>query len=254
MERVSASKSVFLTIDHVGKNYLPLVEDLKGKNIMYMDIVPMQSIPYNTTLSGFTSMNAVVSLADKIGNAMPIKEIPAKRFSIADNGGNRLPIMQSISLPNSYIDIIDPNDVGKVVVFVFWYQQNLYSASDTTATTQIDSIETNIITIDNRNLMPDLRALAGKRFRKLSFVAPAYSRAGIAGVTLTEAENIYISLYKGNYAVVDLLPLLELYDLYQLDDICWKNIQFDLNNSFVIVGGNNDYRGKVVFLNVTYEN
>ena len=254
MERISASKSVFVPIEHIGKNYLPLVEDLRNQVIMYVDIVPMDSIPYNLSAIGFSSNNAILSFADKIGNAYPFKDIPAKRFNIADNGGNRLPIMRVLSLQNSYIDVIDPADVGKVVVFVFWYQQDLYSANDTAVTTQIDSIEVPIQTISQRNLMPDLRALAHKRFRRLSFVAPAYARTGISGVTDLESINIYVSLYKGNFAVLDLLPLPELNDLYALDCIALKNIQFDLNNSFVIVGGNNDYRGKVVFLNVTYEN
>lgn len=253
MKRISASKTVFVKINNIGKNHLPDVEDLKDRVIKYVDIVPMSSIPYDASAVGFQSMDAILTLADKIGNAYPYKDIPANRFNPSANLGARPEIGRCISLPNSYIDIQDPADVGKVAVFVFFYDMPGFSSVDRSVNVLVDSIETPIRTIDQRNLMPDLRALAGKKYRNFSFSAPQKTLTGATGVTTAEARNCYVSLYKGNYAVLDLLPLPELYDVYYLEQLTFNNIIFDLNNSFVVVGGNNNYVGKSVYLNVAYE-
>ena len=220
---------------------------------MYLDAVPMATLPYSTA-TGLTTPSGYLSLADKIGNALPIKQLPIERFDISKNGGSRIPLMRALSLSNCYYECTDASEIGKVLVLVFWYQQPYYASADKTANTLTDSVEVPITVVGQKNLMPDLRALAGKRYRRISFVAPAITQALATGITLSEAENCYVSLYKGNYAICDLLPLPELYDLYLLEQIKLRNIQFDLNNSFIVVGGSVNLVGKSVFFNVSYEN
>ena len=251
LKKVSGAKSVFVKINNLGRNFLPLVEDLRDRMIKYVDFVPVSSIPYSTA-TAYTG-GGFLSLADVNGNFYPYYGIPMDRFDITQNLGRRPPVMRKISLPNSYIEVTDPSDVGKVVCLVFFYDLPQYSARNTVTDAIIDSAEVTINLSQARNVFPDLRTMAGKRFRHISFSAPTKTFSGQTGITLSEAGNVFISFVKGNYAVIDMLPLIEFYDIPQIEDLNFSNIVFDFTNSFVTVGGTQNLDGKTVMVNLSYE-
>lgn len=256
LKKVSASKTVFVQLSQLGRNYLPYVEDLKNKLIKYVDIVGVSSIAY-TTDTAFQSMKGFLTLADKTGNAYPIYRVPLDRFDIAQNLGARMLVSRVVSIQNSWIEITDPADVGKVACLVVWYDQPMYSSHNHTLDLSVDSFETPIVSQTARNLFPDNRTMVGKRFRSLQFAAPALTPSLAPGVTYSEALDLYVSIYKGNYAILDLLPLVELYNINNIDNLELSNILFDFTNSWILQGGNGSGTslvGKSVFLNATYEN
>ena len=256
LKRISASKTILVPIAQLGRNFMPYTEDLKGKYIKYVDIVKVSSLPYQTG-TPFTSMKGFMTLADVLGNAYPIYSMPLAKFDIEQNLGARQAVNRIVSWQNSYIDITDPADIGKVAVVVVWYDHLAYSAEDSTCDISIDSFEVPIVSQTFKNLFPDNRTMVGKRFRQLTFAAPTVTPSLATGVTLTEARDLYVSLYKGNFAIFDTLPLIELYNVLEIEQLEYRNIVFDFTNSFVLQGGNGSGTslvGKTVFLNATYEN
>ena len=70
-----------------------------------------------------------------------------------------------------------------------------------------------------------------------------------------QARNIFVTLQKGNYRVIDALPLLEFYELGLLQSVDFANIIFDFTNSYLSIGqaASADLVGKSVLLNAVYE-
>lgn len=257
LKKVSGAKCVFVKLQNIGRNYFPFVEDLKDRTIRYLDVVPVTSLPYpfinDTPVSQFDGL--YVCVADKQGNQYPIYALPIDRLDITKNMGRRQSVNRQISMSDSYVDCEDPALVGQVVCFVVWYDLVDYSAPDTTPDLAIDSVEVEILSSQNNNVFPDNRTMAGRRFRRISFPAVSPTISGTTGLSKSEMMDCYVSFVKGNYAVIDNVPLAEFYDIdYIYDQLCFANICFDFTNSFVTVGGTANYDGRMVMFNLTYEN
>lgn len=257
LKKISGSKTVLVKINNLGKNNLPFIEDLKDKQIKYIDVVAVTSLPYISAncISNFDT--AYLTLADKTGNKFPYLNIPLLQYMTVYNQGVKPFIGSVISLQNSYVTVTDSSDLGKYVVLVFWYDNVSYSQRNTTLDLSIDAFEVPIISATMKNQLPDNRTMVGKRFRRLFSSFPDVTASFKTGITYTDSKDLYLSLYKGNYAVIDTLPICLLYDQFLYEKLELSNIIFDFTNSFILVGGNgsgSSLIGKTVFLNAEYEN
>lgn len=253
-KKVSGAKSVIVQITGVGKNYLPYVEYLNGRYIKYVDYVTVGSLVAKDGATISSTDNITVTLANSAGNAYFVKDEPLKRFDVEENLGIRKPIMQKISLQNSYLQVSDGALVGKSVVLTFWYDLPEYSSRNKSDNVITDGWETPIVSATAHNQMPDNRTMVNKRFRRLSVTFQSYLPTLTDGITMEQARHIYLTLQKGTFKVIDTVPICEFYEIGKLQGIEFANIVFDFTNSYLEVGsGATDCEGKSVLINAVYE-
>lgn len=256
MKKVSGSKTVVLTINKLGSNHLPFIEDLKDKYIKYIDTVIMDvALPGVSTTTVSDNEDLFLTLASKSGNIYTTKNMPLVRYDVETNLGVRVPIMQKISLQNSYVTNEDPTKIGQSVILVFWYDEPGYSARNKTTETLIDGFAIPIITNTGKNKMPDNRTMNNKRFRKFFVTYPGNTPTLGTGITKSQADSLYITFQKSGYALLENLPLKLLFQLSNLDFIEFANIIFDFTYSYAQVGGisGTGFTGSEIFINCEYE-
>ena len=145
-------------------------------------------------------------------------------------------------------------------MLIFWYDLPEYSRANKSELTITDSLTVPLTTAVRHNILPDEERMALKRFRRILLGTPTTTPDYQTGLGQSELANVYITLRKGSYNVVENLPLPFLHQLYAVEKSEFANIVFDLQNSYLTIGGNNtipnvqtDYIGKSVFLNMVYE-
>lgn len=268
---ITGAKTLLVNINNTGKNFLPYSEELKDRIIRYIDVVPMDMLPDSDgdVFTDFTS--AYLSLADYNGNAYMSYNVPLERYNPITNGGVRIPINKKISLQNSYIAVPSSTEVGNTVVMVVYYEDEMYSYPNSTYDLAVDSFEVKIKSLDFNNPLPDNRTLVNKRIRGLALpivpVTPSYTPCINANVPLGFG---YITLQKNNYVILDHMPLMLFLEPYYLKSLVLRNIEFDLVNSYVTIGGSTakfnavygeaaaalieEFLAGSFFINVLYEN
>ena len=259
-KKLSGAKAVLVPITAMGKNALPYIEDLKDRYIKYIDFYPSQYLP-DTTAQGLTVTDSMyLTLADRTGNMFYVKDMPLERFNYQQTTGCRQAVCNKISLQNSYILCQNAAAVGTTALLVFWYDLPEYSRANKSELTITDSLTVPITTAVRHNVLPDEERMAQKRFRRILLGIPTTTPDYNTGLTAAQLQNLYITLRKGTYNVVENLPLYLLYQLAMVEKAEFANIVFDLQNSYLTIGGANtienvatDYIGKSVFLNMVYE-
>ena len=259
-KKLSGAKAVFVPITQVGKNYLPFVEDLRDRYIKYIDFYPVVYLPDTTATGTQSSADIYFTIADKTGNAYLVKEMPLDRFNYMQTTGIRQAICAKMSLQNSYLTNMDSNNIGTVAMLIFWYDLPEFSAANSTEYLITDSLSIPLTTAIRQNTLPDELRMAQKRFRRILLGAPSYTPDYQQALTSSELSNIYLTLRKGSYNVVENVPVVLLYQLWMIEKAEFSNIIFDLQSSFLTIGGANtipnvqtDYIGKNVFFNFVYE-
>lgn len=258
-KKLSGAKAVFVKLTKLGANALPYIDDLADRYIKYIDFYPVQYLPDTDAAGLQTDENIYLTLADKVGNQLYIKDMPLARFNYKQTTGNRQFVGNKLSLPNSYITCTDSTQIGKTAMLVFWYDLPEYSRANKSELTITDSLTVPITTTIRHNILPDEERMALKRFRRILLGTPTTTPDYQTGLTTDQLANVYITLRKGTYNVVENLPLIFLWQLQMICKSEFANIVFDLQNSYLTIGGANtisnaaDYIGKCVFLNMVYE-
>lgn len=258
--KLSGAQLVLVEIKRVGKNYLPLVENIRGRIIKFIDFAPAAYLP-GTDVAGVTvNQDMYFTIANEPGNEYIHFEMPLERFDYTATLGIRQPICSKVSLQNSYIDCQDANQVGKIAALVFYYDLPEYSARNTTDKVMTDAITIPLVTATRYNQFPDTDRLTGKRFRRFLLGTPTITPDLQNGLDANKLQNIYVTLRKGTYNILENVPVTILYQLQMLEKSEWANIIFDFQNSFLTIGGagtipnvTTDYVGKSVFMNLVYE-
>ena len=270
---ITGAKTITVAINKLGENFLPYNEELKDKVIRYIDVVPMGLLPQSNG-DVFTDFeNCTLTLADYNGNSYFAYNVPLDRYNPIKTGGVRLPINKKISLQNSYIFVAENNaQIGNSVVVVVYYEDEFYSYPNTTNDLAVDAVEVKINSLDFNNMLPDNRTLVGKRIRGLALpdvtLTPSFTKS--INKILINNKWGYITLQKNNYVILDHLPLFLLLEPYYLSSLQFRNIELDLINSYITIGGStakinemfgedaqliiDDLLAGSVFLNVLYEN
>lgn len=259
--KLSGAQLVLVEIKHLGKNYLPLVEYMRGRMVKYIDFCQTTYLPGIANAVGMSDTSDMYfTIMNEFGNTELHRYMPLERFDYAATLGIRQPICAKISMQNSYIECRNAANVGKVVALMFYYDLPEYSARNTKDTVATDAISIPLITAIRYNQLPDTDRLTGKRFRKLLLGTPSVTPDLQNGLDAAKLANCYITLRKGTYNVVENMPLMLLYQLQMLEKSEWANIIFDFQNSYITIGGagtipnvNADYIGKSVFMNLQYE-
>lgn len=256
-KKISGAKLVLVPIRQVGKNYFPYVEDLKNRYIKYIDFHPAQYLP-GTTDTGVTYTSEgdfYVTLANEIGNKLLFNRMPLEDFAYIQTNGVRTPIGAKLSMQNCYVECTDSSYVGQTMALVFYYDLPQFSARNCTDILITDSVSVPITTATFYNSFPDEERMAGKRFRFVNFSPTNTTPENQPGL-ISNQNDCYLTLRKGSYNVLENVPLTVLYQVTKLEKLEFANIIFDLQSSYITVGGAGTLTsviGKHAFFNLTYE-
>ena len=258
--KLSGAQLVLVPIDRVGRNYFPLVENLRGRVIKFIDFFPTTYLPDTAASGCASSVDMFITIKNEYGNTDIHCDLPLERLDYIQTLGVRQPICSKISLPNCYVDCQDAGNVGTTAAFVFWYDLPEYSQRNTTDTLITDAISVPLTTAIRYNALPDSDRMTGKRFRRILLGIPNQTPDLQTGLGASELQNVYLTLRKGSYNICENLPVPILWQLQMLHKSEFQNIIFDFQSSYLTIGGagtipnvNNDYIGKSVFFNLQYE-
>lgn len=248
---------VLVPITKLGENKFPWVENIRNRFIKYIDFYACEYLPGIKDAGLTTTDNMYVTITNAAGNTELIRNLPLARFDYTQTLGIRQPIFNNISLSDCSVVCQNKDAIGTVAAFIFWYDLPDFSQRNTTTQLVTDSITVPIRTTSGRNVFPDLDRMAGKRFRRIILGTPTITPDLYDG--LEQLDSIYMTLRKGSYNVLDNVPVKLMYQLDMLEKSEFQNIIFDLQSSFLTVGGDGEnpdadtYLGKSVFFNMQYE-
>lgn len=258
--KLSGAQLVLVEIKRIGRNYLPLVENIRGRFIKFVDFYPANYLPETTSAGVATSADMFFTIFNEFGTEEIHRELPLERFDYTQTLGVRQAVGSKIALQRSYINCQNAANVGKTAALVFWYDLPEYSQRNTTDTLITDAISVPLTTAVRYNALPDTDRLTGKRFRRLLLGAPTTTPDLQTGLDMTKLMNCYLTLRKGTYNIVENLPVAMLWQLQMLEKSEFQNIIFDFQNSYITIGGAGtipnvatDYIGKSIFFNLQYE-
>lgn len=258
--KLSGAQSVLVPITTVGRNYFPFVENINGRFIKYIDFAPASYLPDTTDPGLATSANSFITIFNKWGNTEIIRELPLERIDYTSTLGIRQPVCSEVAVADCYINCQDPAQVGKTALLVFWYDLPEYSARNTKDAVVTDSVSIPLTTGIRYNQFPDVNRMVGKRFRRILLSCPDTTPNMEPGIAEADAQNVYLTLRKGSYNILDSVPVSLMRQLAMVNKSEFQNIIFDFQSSFLTIGGQGtiptlatDYIGKSVFLNLQYE-
>lgn len=260
-KKLSGAQLVLVPITRIGQNKFPFVENIKRRYIKYIDFYPVTYLPGTSDTGTTSTADMFVTIYNSVGNTQLVRDLPLERFNYQQTLGIRQQIGSYISLSDCYVDCQNQSMVGTVAAFVFWYDLPEFSERNTTDSTCMDFVTVPLTNSVRYNLFPDDDKMVGKRFRRILSSAPGTTPDYRAGVTAAQLANLYLTLRKGSYNVLENVPVAMLSQLQMLEKSEFQNIIFDFNSSFITIGGagtipnvNTDYVGKAVFLNLEYQN
>lgn len=260
--KISGAQMVLVPIKQLGKNKFPWVENLRNRYIKFIDFYGADYLP-GTAEQGLTSTNSIfVTIANSSGNKEFIRNLPLERLDYQQTLGVRQEIGSYISLSDCYVNCQNEAAINTVAAFIFWYDLPEFSKSNATDTLITDSISVPIVTSVRYNQFPDIERMTNKRFRRILISEQSVTPDGNPGVPGSALQNIYMTLCKGSYNVLENVPVLLLYQLAMIQKTEFANIIFDFQSSYLTIGGANsipvedfeeNYLRKSVFFNVQYE-
>lgn len=253
--KLSGAQLVLVPINKIGENYFPLVENLRGRFIKYIDFYGCRYLPGTSNIGLNTTHNMYITIANPYGNKQLIRNLPLERLDFKQTLGVRQPIFSNLSLSDCSVNCQNSGAIGKYAAFVFWYDFPEFSAKNSKKELITDFVSIPITTNTRMNLFPDEERMTNKRFRRLLLATPDTTPDGYAGLSPNDLNNVFVTLRKGSYNIVENLPVMLLYQLEMLEKTEFSNIIFDFHSSFLTVGGAGslDYIGQSVFFNLQYE-
>ena len=260
-KKLSGAQLVLVPIVRVGQNKFPFVENIKRRYIKYIDFYPATYLPGTPDTGTTSTADMFVTIYNSVGNTQIIRDLPLERFNYKQTLGIRQQIGSYISLSDCYVNCLDAANVGTVAAFIFWYDLPEFSERNTTDNTCMDFVSIPVTNPTRYNMFPDEDKLVGKRFRRILSSAPTTTPDYKNSLTAAQLENVYLTLRKGSYNVLENVPVAMLNQLQMLEKSEFQNIIFDFNSSYIMIGGAGtipnvvaDYVGKAVFLNMEYAN
>lgn len=259
--KLSGAQLVLVPITRLGENYLPVVQYLRDRMIKYIDFYPSVYLPGVANAVGLASTDDMyMSIKNQQGNEYLHYEIPLERFNYAQTLGVRQAIFSKISLENSYINCQDKSNIGKVAALMVYYDLPEYSARNNTEKVITDAVSIQLLNDTRNNVFPDSDRMTGKRFRRILLGTPSVTPDLKNGLDQNKLQNIFVTLRKGSYNVIENMPVLLLWQLQMMEKSEFQNIIFDFSDSYLTIGGagtipnvKTDYIGKAVFFNMQYE-
>lgn len=251
---------VLVPITKMGENKFPWVENIRNRYIKFLDFYGARYLPGTDVTGLTTTRDMYITITNSNGNTQIIRNLPLERLDYRKTLGIRQPIGSTISLSDCSVVCQNEDAIGTTAAFIFWYDLPDYSRANSTDRLITDSVSVLLTTSVRYNLFPDVDRMTGKRFRRLLVSFQKITPDLYDGVGESALENIYLTLRKGTYNVLENVPVMLLYQLAMLQKTEFANIIFDFQSSFLTIGGagtipnvDEDYIGKSVFMNLQYE-
>lgn len=258
--KLSGAQLVLVPITKMGENKFPWVENIRGRYIKYLDFYGGSNyLPGTDAVALRNTNNMYVTITNEAGNTQIIRNLPLERLDYRKTLGIRQPIASKVCLSDCSVICQNEDAVGTTAAFLFWYDLPDFSRANSTDKLVTDSVSIPIVTSIRYNVFPDVDRMNGKRFRRL-LVSPQFTTPeGQDGLSESSIADVYLTLRKGTYNVLENVPLLLLYQLALIQKTEFANITFDFHSSYLTVGGAGtnpnaqDMVGKYVFINLQYE-
>lgn len=257
--KLSGAQMVLVPITKIGENKFPWVENIRSRFIKFIDFYGCRYLPGTTEIGLETTENMFVTIKNSSGNTELLRNLPLARLDYEQTIGIRQPIFSNIALSDCVVNCQNESAVGTVAAFIFWYDLPDFSQKNTTKQLITDAVSVPLITSIGRNQFPDSERMAGKRFRRIILGIPSVTPDLYDGLAPSNLRNIYMTLRKGSYNILDNVPVMLMYQLSMLQKSEFQNIVFDLQSSYLTIGGDNTipdletYIGRSVFFNMQYE-
>lgn len=259
-QKLSGAQLVLVPITKLGENKFPWIENIRSRFIKFVDFYPTQYLPGTTATGLQTTESMFITFKNASGNTEFIRNLPLQRLDYTKTLGVRQPIFSNIALTDCSVNCQNADAIGTVAAFVFWYDLPEFSAKNSTKHLVTDAVSIPLTTIYGRNTLPDIERMTSKRFRRILLGDPMITPDYNDGVSLDQAQNLYITLRKGSYSIFENVPVMFLYQLAMLQKTEFQNIIFDFQSSYITIGGDGsiedleeNYIGKSVFFNMQYE-
>lgn len=256
---VSGAIGFYVPYKNEQKLYLPDIQELKGKKIKYIDVVPLTLAADETVLIGnYANYSLYFNLMEKDTNDFQIKDMPIAEFNIEINKGNKYFIDKVIDFPNSYIaNYSSVAATGQAIFCVAWYDEPAVM-QNVPSMKKLDYDTFEVVATDATNglfLFDENRTLYNRNFRNIVF--PFYGSANTTprGNTATAETNAFLTLQKHNLAYIRNVPVRCFYQLTDCYRMRLQNITFDFTNSYVKVAPSlvSAVKGKSFFFTAEFE-
>ena len=258
--KLSGAQMVLVPITKMGENRFPWVENIRSRFIKFIDFYGCRYLPNTSDVGLTTTEDLFVTIKNSAGNTELIRNLPLARFDYTQTLGIRQPIFCNIALSDCVVNCQNEDAVGTTAAFIFWYDLPEFSQKNTTKQLITDSVSIPLTTPVGRNTFPDLDRMAGKRFRRILLGVTSKTPDLYRGLGNDELKNVYMTLRKGSYNVLENVPVMLMWQMAMLQKSEFQNIIFDFQNSYLTVGGagniqsfDEDYKNNSVFLNMQYE-
>lgn len=244
MQHFSRSKTIFVKLAKLGRNYLPFIKELESNVVKYIDI-QQSFIDFdgNDIIETVTS-GAYITLLDRYGN-MFYDNVDIVNFTPGYFLGQRKLIDRKLILQNCFIECPTSQMIGEVVALTFYWDEVKFSSPISSEKTYKDYVELLLAPSQSRTVVtrikfPDIRNIAGKKIRS---IRPQY----LTGQTVTPLgyntlpqnsdvqSSVYLTLANGNTILVDSLNLLSMMDVYQLTPMFFDNLLINFPDSYITV-------------------
>lgn len=251
---------VLVPITKLGENKFPWVENIRSRFIKYIDFYGSTAFLPGTQQPGLTVTDSMfVTIKNASGNTELIRKLPLERLDYEKTIGVRQPIFSNIAVSDCSVDCQNEDAIGTVAAFIFWYDLPDFSTKNSTTQLVTDFLSVPLVTKFGRNQFPDQDRMAGKRFRRILLGTPSVTPDLYEGVSGVGLNSIFMTLRKGNYNILENVPVRLMYQLEMLQLSEFQNIIFDMQSSYLTIGGDGAYPGadaligKSVFFNLQYE-
>lgn len=242
MQTISRSKTIFVAINKIGRNYLPFVKELQTYPVKYIDIQSSYVVLPNGTVAKTINNNVYLTLADATGNLF-YDNIDIINFTPNEFLGQRKLIGTKLILQNCFLANTERANIGSVVAITFYWDEPRFAYTTTGKKYFKETIELMLAPISTPTSFqkinfPDIRNLANKRIRA---IRPAYlsqstvSPLGHKIFERAEEFSVYLTLANGNNILIDHLNLELMSDINLLDYMSFENILINFPNSYINV-------------------
>ena len=242
MQTISRSKTIFVAINKVGRNYLPFVKELQTYPIKYIDIESSFIRLANGSIVKTINSNVYLTLVDRLGNLF-YDNIDIINFTPNEFLGQRKLINTKLILQNCFLLNSEAANIGNIVAITFYWDEPRFLSKITDKKYFKETVElllepiTTLTTIQQIKF-PDIRTLANKPIRS---IRPAYlslSETSPLGYTIAprmEEFSVYLTLANGNNILIDHLNMKLMSDVNILDYMSFDNILINFPNSYIDV-------------------
>lgn len=246
MAIISRSKTIFVPITKVGRNYFPYIKELQDKKIKFIDIVSSYyNYLYTQQEVKTADSDMYITLSDKQGNLF-YDNIDIANFRPQYRLGQRNTIERYITLQNCFIEAPALDSPKVVAVTFYWDEGEVRNAATKTYKETVELLF-NSTPETNKSVklkFPDIRTIAGKRIRSIrldttfsSTISPLGYPTWSAGWNTADATSqysIYLTLVNGTNILIDQIDTLLLTDILSVDPIEFNDILINFPDSYLL--------------------